>query len=323
MTPNTPIPIVPPIGGASPVAPPIGGGASPFVPPIGGRGPGGSSLPPIGPPTSPLIPEATPVIPPGGLAPLPAVNPPSGVTPPAGFVPPLPGVAPPVTPPGFGTPPGPPVTPPAGLASPGGEPRPFTPPFEPTPVPKVNFSKSGGTTDVTPIAVSPPASLSAPKTTFDLDLHAVKATDTYESICREYFNDAKYAIALKEFNRGKPLSSGGMLEIPSFHVLKKQFPGSIAPAGRTTSGVSPDWAASATPPATPSGTRPTEFRASKSGTYTVPAGGATFKQIARLTLGSDQRWVDIWNMNPSFTRADEVLPAGTVVKLPSDARIPE
>ena len=156
-----------------------------------------------------------------------------------------------------------------------------------------------------------------------MDLHRAKASDSYDSISREYYNDPKYAVALKQFNGGRALSSGGSVEVPPIHVLKKQFPGSISTGAMPAGGTSPDWATATTPAVTTGGARQPEFRPSRTGTFTVPAGGMTFPQIARQTLGTEQRWRDVWDLNPQFTRTDAALPAGTVVKLPSDAKIPE
>ena len=46
----------------------------------------------------------------------------------------------------------------------------------------------------------------------------------------------------------------------------------------------------------------------------------TMKAVAKLTLGNEQRWGDIYDLN-SHLRPDN-LPAGTELKLPADARIP-
>ena len=195
---------------------------------------------------------------------------------------------------------------------------PLTRPLDPPPAPKLTYPAPVAVTpEVKPLAVSQ----SAPKTSFDLDIHSVKASDTYDSISREHYNDAKYAIALKQFNGGRALPNSGSIDIPPIHVLRKQYPGSISTStGRPTNGGSSEWVTpGATAPASPP---PTEFRASRSGQYSVPAGGATLKAIARATLGTDQRWNEIWDMNPKLVRADDVIPAGTTLALPSDARIP-
>jgi len=62
--------------------------------------------------------------------------------------------------------------------------------------------------------------------------------------------------------------------------------------------------------------------------YDVPAGGSvTLLDIARTTLGSAQRWVDIAAINPDLVRADgkpvsanDRLPANAVILLPRGAR---
>jgi hypothetical protein len=44
------------------------------------------------------------------------------------------------------------------------------------------------------------------------------------------------------------------------------------------------------------------------------------RAIARNTLGDDQRWGEIYNLNPQL-RAD-LIPEGTDVRLPTDAKLP-
>jgi hypothetical protein len=48
----------------------------------------------------------------------------------------------------------------------------------------------------------------------------------------------------------------------------------------------------------------------------------TLRAVSRLTLGADTRWAEIWELNRQITRPDEVLPAGTELRLPPDARLP-
>ncbi len=52
--------------------------------------------------------------------------------------------------------------------------------------------------------------------------------------------------------------------------------------------------------------------------YQVRAGGETMRDIARHTLGDEERWADVHRLNPSL-QPESVLAAGTTVKLPSDA----
>jgi hypothetical protein len=185
------------------------------------------------------------------------------------------------------------------------------------------FTKPGGTTDVKPIAME-----TVPKTSFDVDLYDPKANDSYESISQEYYNDKRYAAALKAHNGNRPLQGGQAVEVPPIHILKKKFPGqvgTVTPTGGTSTPPTgtplaggPQWGPSANK------LEPAPIRATGTGrgNYIVPQGGMSMKAIARLTLGSEQRWKDIWDLNPPFTNPDDTLTAGTELRLPADARIP-
>jgi hypothetical protein len=183
------------------------------------------------------------------------------------------------------------------------------------------FTKPGGTTEVKPVGAA-----SAPKTDFDVDLYDPKANDTYEAISLEYYNDKKWAAALRAFNRNQPLQGGRFVEVPPIHVLKKRFPGQAGGAIATPIGGTGTLPPSSGPDWGPAGGRPepTPARATGSnrGVFVIPQGGMTMKAVARATLGSEQRWGDIWDLNRQFTDPSQVLPAGTELKLPSDARLP-
>jgi hypothetical protein len=202
------------------------------------------------------------------------------------------------------------------------------PDLRPVPMPNSNprpgagtpteYTKPSGTSEVRPIV-----SETVPRTTFDVDLYEPKANDSYESISQEYYNDKRYAAALKAHNGNLPLQGGRAVEVPPIHILKKKFPGqvgAVTPAGGTStpSTGGPLWSPATTKP------DPTPIRAAGAGrgVYVVPQGGMTMKAIARLTLGNEQRWRDIFDLNPHFTNPDDVLTAGTELRLPTDARIP-
>ena len=86
--------------------------------------------------------------------------------------------------------------------------------------------------------------------------------------------------------------------------------GAVTPVGaKTTDPWGPAAAGEASPAFRPSGQR----------TFTVPTGGLRMADIARDTLGSQYRWRDIYDLNPSLSPGD-VLPAGTVVKIPTDVK---
>jgi len=191
--------------------------------------------------------------------------------------------------------------------------KPPPPSFDPvTPGTPAAFTKPSGTRDVKPVVAT-----SAPKTDFDVDLYDPKANDSYESISQDVYNDKRYAAALRAFNRNQPLQGGRLVELPPIFVLKRRFPNAgAAPVGGTgalPTSAQPNWgpAAGELVPAPPQGKR---------GVFVVPQGGMTLKAIARERLGNEQRWRDIWDMNPQFTDVNAIVTAGTEVKLPPDAR---
>jgi nucleoid-associated protein YgaU len=173
----------------------------------------------------------------------------------------------------------------------------------------IEYNKPVGSTEVKPI-VAPDR---AAQTSFDVDLHEPKNGDTYATISKEFYNDAKYASALQEYNGRRPLQTSVRVEVPPIHVLKKRYPqliSAVVPASGTSK--SGDvWG--------PAGEATPAFRASGQRTFTVPTGGMTMGAVARDTLGAPTRWRDIYDLNPSLSPGD-VLPAGTVVKIPTEAK---
>src|SRR5205823_10052741 len=118
------------------------------------------------------------------------------------------------------------------------------------------------------------------RTGFDVDLYDPKASDSYESISSEYYNDKRYANALRAFNSYKQLQGGHYVEVPPIHVLKKKFPAQVGvvpvggtttppPAGSPSPTSAPVWSTPATPEA------PGRTAGANRGTYIVPAGGWT------------------------------------------------
>ena len=93
------------------------------------------------------------------------------------------------------------------------------------------------------LGVRPAGNVEPPKTDFDVDLHKPKAGDTYESISKLHYRDARYAEALRQYNRGVELDRGVDVQVPPMYVLRQQFPKSIAPA-RSSPG-STEWTPSA------------------------------------------------------------------------------
>jgi nucleoid-associated protein YgaU len=53
----------------------------------------------------------------------------------------------------------------------------------------------------------------------------------------------------------------------------------------------------------------------------VVENGEEVYEIARRTLGNGDRWMDLFKLNPQF-RPGQVIPVGTVLRLPPDAKVP-
>jgi hypothetical protein len=198
------------------------------------------------------------------------------------------------------------------------------PPIEATPRP--DFTKPPGGT--APLPAGPGADARTPQTSFDVDLYQPKSGDSYESISRDYYNDTRYARALAAYNRNKQLA-GGHVEVPPIHVLRKHYAQLIGGTAASPSAGSPGSPAPVNfvPTGRPDDTAP-QFRPSggNSGgpkTYTVRAQQINIPAVAKITLGSEQRWKEIWDLNPQITAPGEYLPINTQLRLPSDAKLPE
>jgi hypothetical protein len=239
-----------------------------------------------------------PAVPKGPVTGLPPVEPslPPPTTNPKPIVPP--------SPPAGGT-----ATPPA--VSPVLTP-PTTPPEATKPPAKIEFSKPPGGPSVTPVAGTGNEIERSPSTSFDVDIYEPKAGDSYEAISREFYNDTRFATGLRAYNRNKPLQGAGPIDVPPLHVIKRYQPGGVGatPVSRPVAGTDPGWGPAGVP-TTPRGEK----------TFRVPQGGMSMRGVARLILGNEQRWRDVYDLNPQL-RPDEILPAGTELKLPADARTP-
>jgi len=166
---------------------------------------------------------------------------------------------------------------------------------------KLEFIKPAETGAVTPAA----AATRAPTTSYDVDIYHPKGNDTWEAISREYYNDPKFAAALRAYNQNRALT-GGTVDVPPLHIVKGYAPqgGLVAPAGRGPVGGDP-WNA-----AGGGGTK----------IYRVPNGdGMSLPAVAKLVLGNDQRWREIYDLNPEVS--PNKVAGGTELKLPADARV--
>lgn len=143
---------------------------------------------------------------------------------------------------------------------------------------------------------------------YDEETHVCRAGETFESISEQYYRTRKYDRALLAFNRNHPRApeavrleppqvvDGMPVFIPPARILDRQ----ATPA----SGVIP--AAASMPQAEP--------------VYQVRRPNEGLWDIARRTLGSGERWTDIWNLNRQVV-AEQPVPVGTVLRLPAGARV--
>ena len=126
--------------------------------------------------------------------------------------------------------------------------RPVT--MDPQPKPKsepTDARPAGGSLNLTKppgeLGVRPAGNAEPPKTDFDVDLHRPKAGDTYEAISKLHYRDARYAEALRQYNRGLGLDRGMDVQVPPMYVLRQRFPQQVgAPRG---SPGGPEWTPSA------------------------------------------------------------------------------
>jgi hypothetical protein len=286
--------------GASEPAPPAAGGA----PAPGQSGSGGGVVvpPPVvlpgaggekaTPPAPVSAPEPKPLTIPAAEPPKPASPEPSA--------PSVPKVSPPAVPAA-----GPPkAEPPSPFRAVAPDPPQTAPSPRPAPDPKGAKPAAGNLTLTKPAGASPDvrpaANLEPPRTDFDVDLYDPKAGDTYESISKLHYGDARYAAALRAYNKGLMLGRGVAVEVPPMYVLRKRYPQLIAPPRGAPAG--PDW--------TPG----------KSDSYAVPRAGMTLKDVAAELYGDDREWSKLRDANPRLDPGAQ-LPAGTKLQLPPDARV--
>lgn len=164
-------------------------------------------------------------------------------------------------------------------------------------------------------AIPASASTVAPRTDYDVDLHYVKAGDSWAAISKQHFGDERYAEALKGYNQNASLAQVQRAEVPPIHVLRKNYASLIGKPVEKSG----EWGAIATSSAT-------EPKRSITGNgykiYVVPTGGRTLKEIAADAFGDEGRWGMVWDTNPKLV-PDKTVPEGTKVYLHSQSKIGE
>jgi nucleoid-associated protein YgaU len=147
-------------------------------------------------------------------------------------------------------------------------------------------------------------------------MHKIQPGDTFEKISLDQYGSKEYATALLLYNRGHPivgesfasdnasLTPGQRIFLPSNkELLESRYPAAIKSVATHTQSNAP----------------PVEPGLPKS--YTVAAGGETFARVASKLFENVDRWTEIRNLNRELD-PEKPIPAGTILKVPGDARIP-
>ena len=174
----------------------------------------------------------------------------------------------------------------------------------PTPVPAFGIVE----TPPQPKLLTPPTPPADARTDFDVDLHPAKAGQTYEAVSQQHYADAKYAEALRAFNKGRD-PGRDVVEIPPLYVARKLAAGTRAPAA-----VNP-----IAPAAAETWARPTALGDAKPAaagrSYTVPQDGTTFRDLAGTLLNDRKLYRRISDLNPTID-ANAKLQKGDKVTVP-------
>lgn len=198
-----------------------------------------------------------------------------------------------------------------------------------------------------------------PVKVIDVRTHACESADTsYDTLSQRFYGSSQYGEALRRFNLEcyggtDDLRPGTKVQIPANakdleSYAPQGLPGSPAPAARPavepipvksssrktqSEGVSPPVVAVTPSVGTPLPVRapaanerwqpqatsaPTGSPGSTGKVYRVPAGGEPLYLIAQRTLGDGKRWPEIYRLNR--VNPEQVIPEGTVLALPEDAR---
>jgi nucleoid-associated protein YgaU len=159
---------------------------------------------------------------------------------------------------------------------------------------------------------------------YDEETYICRPRDTFDDISTKFYQDKKYSQALLLYNRSHPrraaaiwkepieLQEGQPIYIPPLRILEKHH-GNAIPGNKPLPPV-------VVPAAGPS-----------SGTsWVTPRGGAQYAvrqgemigTIAANTLGKWERWTEIYELNRHGFDPSRPLPAGSVLAMPADAKIP-
>jgi hypothetical protein len=195
-----------------------------------------------------------------------------------------------------------------------------------TPPPNSGPPPVGTRADASVPAMAVKVPIAAQQDNWDDDQFSSRPGDTYQSLAQEKYGSARYGQALMLYNRDYPLATsatqrnpetivaGQTIYVPPARILQRQY-GSVIPD--QSAAASPPLGNRAPAPTLPAVTAATPLPEKR---YRVPGGGAMFLTIARTKLGDENRWPEIYRLNPSFEPTN-LVPGGTVLRIPGDAKL--
>jgi nucleoid-associated protein YgaU len=178
---------------------------------------------------------------------------------------------------------------------------------------------------------------------WDVITYQAAQGDTFATISKDKYKDAKYEQALLKYNRDygagfdqnpPVLTPGKSVLIPDLSALESLYSDAIHPytpvdqvPSATSSGTEPrvqsstDKAPMATTPVVQVSTT-TKKGSPATLSYQVRQDGETYFSIAKKTLAKpEQRWHEIFHLNGDQYDPQSPLPRGTLVRLPPDAHV--
>lgn len=142
-------------------------------------------------------------------------------------------------------------------------------------------------------------------TEYDEDLHSLKQNESYRSLSKQYYNSEAYAVALQRYNRDHP-GQADYVRLPPIWVLEKKYASDVS--------ANPAQAVKYSPP-------PPDASPRNQPIYTVLENGEMLAEIAKRTLGNEDAWKRIWDLNPQLNPA-KTIPGGTRLQMPEGSRLP-
>ena len=149
---------------------------------------------------------------------------------------------------------------------------------------------------------------------------SVRAGDTFQTLSTEKYGSDRYADALRAWNPNHPRASidlqrgllvpGDKVFFPPASQLDQHY-ASFIPAEKA---VTPR----------PSGAVQTGFTTAAAPVTAIKymvAADESIESVVRRTFGTSDRTADVLRLN-STLRAGQILPKGTMVELPADAKVP-